>query len=142
MSTETASEKAKSGMHSTRPSRHTPFKTLSVTEQRPKNRTPTLNTLGTRVAHTSNTETIPLSQESLTDAKSKCTMPQVVNDSSNGICSSIPCDLSTQLGSICLARSELTQGQRHYCKAGEAEDQAVCQPKAKSCILYAGTTCE
>ncbi|XP_036448180.1 uncharacterized protein LOC118822957 isoform X2 [Colossoma macropomum] len=128
---EAASESEGSRMPLTHHSRQTPSKTLSTSQQRTKNRTPTHNTAlrSAHVDHINNTKTKPLSLEGHTKSES-----QVVSDFSNEIGSSIQRDLSRQLGSITLAHSELTKDQTNSLRTAEVDDQAVRHPTTKGCI--------
>ncbi|KAL7864977.1 hypothetical protein AOLI_G00163970 [Acnodon oligacanthus] len=128
---EAASEREKSRMPLTHPSRQTPSKTLTTSQQRTKNRTPTHNTAlrSAHVDHMNNTKTKPLSLEGHTKSESL-----LVSDSSIQIGSSIQRDLSRQLGSITLAHSELTKDRTNSLRTAEADDQAVRQPATKGYI--------
>ncbi|XP_072552555.1 uncharacterized protein troap [Salminus brasiliensis] len=111
--------------------RQTPSKTLTVSQHRTK--TPTHNTAlrNTHVCHTNTAATIPLNLEGKTSPKSKPNSTQsaiwVVNDSS------IQRDLSSQLGSITLAQSELTKDSSHSFRSGGVENRTVSQLKNKGC---------
>ncbi|MCJ8741493.1 hypothetical protein PDJAM_G00071400 [Pangasius djambal] len=122
----------KPGNPTTHLTRHTPAKTLSVSHHRTKTGAATQNTGVKCTEHANNalTNSVSLSTEIHTSTAFKLKNPETGSD----IVSAIQKDLSTKLGNITLAHSELTKDGRFSFKDGGFEDQADCGPSTKGCV--------
>ncbi|XP_060794434.1 uncharacterized protein troap isoform X2 [Neoarius graeffei] len=113
---------------------HTPGKTLSVSQHGNKTGAASQNTASREKSteHTGNTVTnrVSLSTEIHTTAAFRLNNAEKGSD----IVSVIQKDLSTKLGNITLAHSELPKDGRFSSKAGGCEDQTGFRPSTKGCI--------
>ncbi|KAB5546160.1 hypothetical protein PHYPO_G00068920 [Pangasianodon hypophthalmus] len=108
--------------------------TTHLTQHRTKTGAATQNTASgekyTEHANNALTNSVSLSTEIHTTTAFKLKNPEKGND----IVSAIQKDLSTKLGNITLAHSELTKDGRFSSKAGGFDDQADCRPSTKGCV--------
>lgn len=115
--------------------RHTPAKTQSVSQHGTKTGAATQNTASGEkyTEHESITVTNSVSLSTQIDTTAG-QLELTISEKGNDIVSAIQKELSTKLGSITLAHSELTKDGRFSSNAGGFEEQAACHPSTKQTI--------